>query len=130
MFGGHRTQRQANPKLWRRNSYLLTHSLIGGHIKALLPTIKSIFDRFGQEVTDQLSSWVSSQQAAMKAIAERENIDCDLFVTRSFDAYFEPEQAKTIKSWLDEQRRANAAWTRDVQWLEGPNLERVSLKNR
>lgn len=88
--------------------------------------IKSIFDRHGSEVADQLGAWVLSQRSAIKATAEKENIECDLLVTRSFDAYFDPEQAREIKTWLQEQRRANAAWTQDVQWLEGPNLERVS----
>jgi hypothetical protein len=100
--------------------------LPGGHIKVLLPSLKRIHDNFGPAVTEKMFSWVTSQMAAMKATVEKEDIDCDLFVTRSFDCYYDSNHASLIKAFLDEQRQAGAKWTQDVQWHEGPNLERVS----
>ncbi|KAK9424752.1 putative FAD dependent oxidoreductase [Seiridium unicorne] len=96
----------------------------GGYIKILMPSIKSIFDGHGSAITEELVAWINLQRAAIKATAEKEGIDCDLRLTRSFDAYFDPEHASKIKTFLDEQRQAGAAWTSDVQWLDGPNLER------
>ena len=63
---------------------------------------------------------------ALKATVEKESLDCELLVRRSFDVFFDEEHAKTIKTWLKEEREAGMAWTRNVQWLEGENLEKVS----
>ncbi|KAI1858905.1 uncharacterized protein JN550_012364 [Neoarthrinium moseri] len=98
----------------------------GGHSKTLLPSIKGYYDRYGPDLAEELVSLVSAQQRAIKSTVERENIECDLFVTRSFDAFFDPAQARNIKTWLEELRRNGAAWTQDIQWLEGPNIERVT----
>ncbi|KAI0134333.1 FAD dependent oxidoreductase-domain-containing protein [Xylariales sp. AK1849] len=98
----------------------------GGHIKVRLPSVKNYQEKYGPAATEEFVAWVASQRAAMKATAEKERIDCDLLVTRSFDSYFDPTQASTIKAFLEEQRQAGATWTQDVQWLEGPNLERIT----
>jgi hypothetical protein len=55
-----------------------------------------------------------------------EGIECDMLVTRSYDVFFEKKQAETIKSWLSEQQKRGCEWTTEIQWLEGPNLDRVS----
>lgn len=101
--------------------------LTGGHIKTLLPRVKGIIEKYGTTAGEEFIAWIASQRIAIKNTAEKEGIDCDLLVTRSFDAYFDPKQASEIKDFLDEQRQAGAVWTQDIQWFEGLNLERVSL---
>ena len=64
----------------------------------------------------------------MKAVVQKEEIDCDFLVTRSFDLLFDREQAAEMKSWLKEQHSRDTEWLRDVQWLDGPNLERASYR--
>ncbi|KAK6203908.1 hypothetical protein LQW54_008601 [Pestalotiopsis sp. IQ-011] len=98
----------------------------GGHIKVLMPSLKRYHDRFGAAAAQQLFEYVSAQMAAMKSAQEIEGIDCDLFLTRSFDCYYDPAQAAEIKAFLEEQRDAGAKWTQEVQWLEGPKLERAT----
>lgn len=88
--------------------------------------LKSRFEKYGSAAAEELWTWTYSQARALKATAEKEGIDCDLLITRSLDAYFDAEQARSIKTFLEEQRQADAEWTHEVQWLEGPNLERVS----
>ncbi|KAF7524690.1 hypothetical protein G7054_g11341 [Neopestalotiopsis clavispora] len=98
----------------------------GGHIKVLMPSLKKFHDKFGSAAAQQLFDHVNSQMAAMKSAQETEGIDCDLFLTRSFDCYYDPAQASEIKAFLDQQREAGAKWTQEVQWLEGPMLEKAS----
>lgn len=88
--------------------------------------LKRRFEKYGPAAAEELWTWTYAQLRAMKATAEKEGLDCDLLVTRSFDAYWDADQASSIKTFLEEQRQAEAEWTHDVQWLEGPNLERVS----
>lgn len=69
----------------------------------------------------------AAQVRAMKAVIEKEELDCDFLVTRSFDVFFDEGQAAELKVWLKTQRADGQTWLQDMQWLEGPNLERVSL---
>lgn len=90
-----------------------------------MPSLKRYHDKFSAAAAQQLFEYVGAQMAAMKSAQEIESIDCDLFLTRSFDCYYDPAQAAEIKAFLEEQRDAGAKWTQEVQWLEGPKLERV-----
>lgn len=70
-----------------------------------------------------------AQFAALKSLIAKENIDCDFFLTRSFDVLFDEEHASAIKKFMLQQQSIGAAWTQAAQWLEGENLEKVlSLK--
>jgi hypothetical protein len=70
-----------------------------------------------------------SQLQGIKEAVEKEEIDCHLFVTRSFDVMFEESHALGIRDWLTEQRKGGATWTELVQWLEGENLDKVSMSS-
>ncbi|KAH8205313.1 hypothetical protein TruAng_000560 [Truncatella angustata] len=96
----------------------------GGHVKVQVPSLQRVSKKYDAATAQELFSWVSSQRIAIKTTVEQEGIDCDLLVTRSFDAYFDAAQAAEVKAFVEEQRQSGATWTQDVQWFEGPNLER------
>ncbi|KAH8198920.1 hypothetical protein TruAng_006928 [Truncatella angustata] len=102
----------------------------GGHNKNLLTFIKTIYDKHGPAVGEEFVELMGAQRRAIKATVETEDIECELLVRRSFDAYFDPVQAETMKRWLYGLRHNGVLWTQDMQWLEGPNLERITgVKN-
>lgn len=72
-----------------------------------------------------MSALATAQISAIKAVVEEE-IDCDFVVTRSFDIFFDEEHSGEMKAWVKEQHSQSVEWMKCVQWLDGPNLERVS----
>lgn len=90
-----------------------------------MPSLKNISDNYGEEVASELFDWVAAQRRGLKATAEAEGVDCAMLLTRSYDMYFDKAHAETMKTWLLGQQRKGAAWTSEIQWLEGPNLDRV-----
>jgi hypothetical protein len=66
-----------------------------------------------------------AQFAALKSIIDREKIDCDLFLTRSFDVLFDEDHAAAVKEFMLQQQSTGASWTKNAQWLEGEDLEKV-----
>jgi hypothetical protein len=62
------------------------------------------------------------------ALVEKEKIDCDFTLTRSFDIYTEKELAETAKRSYDELREARVASRTidDLVWTEAENAEEVS----
>jgi glycine/D-amino acid oxidase-like deaminating enzyme len=98
----------------------------GGHTKTSPVSLKSMQAQFGTQVAAEFAAVQAAQLRAMKAVVEKEEIECDFLVTRSFDVFFDEEQAAEMKAWVKEQHDQGADWLSGVQWLEGPNLERVS----
>ena len=91
-----------------------------------MPGLKAVSDGLGAVEVDRLVAWVADQRYEIKATAEKEGIECDMLLTRSYDVYFDQDQANTVRNWITAQRDSGATWVKDIQWLEGPNLERVS----
>lgn len=116
----------ANMTLQGDESFILINFWqIGGHNKFPMPSLKNHSDKFGEEIASELFDWVAGQRRGLKATAEAEGIECAMLLTRSYDIYFDKAHAETMKTWFLGQQRRGAAWTTEVQWLEGPNLDRV-----
>jgi len=74
---------------------------------------------------NQLIDMQTRQIELIKDIAEKENIDCDLVLTRSFDILLDEEHAKEVREFFYKQKAKGPAWIKQTQWLEGKNLEKV-----
>lgn len=64
---------------------------------------------------------------AIKVVVEKENIDCDLVVTRTFDVQFESSTRDQLKAGYDRLVRSDVAATRGVQYVAGEKAEAVSI---
>ena len=98
----------------------------GGHSKISPVSLNSIQAQLGTKVAAELAAVQAEQLHMMKAVVEKEDIECDFLITRSFDVLFDEKQAADMKAWVKEMHNQGADWLGGVQWLEGPNLERVS----
>lgn len=64
---------------------------------------------------------------AVKALVEKEGIDCDFHLTRAIDVYLDREQAdETIANYKD-LVAAGVASLGDVHYIDSKSVERVSL---
>lgn len=98
----------------------------GGHIKANLSAAKRLYEQLGAEEAAKLLSWIAEQRRAVHKVAQNENIDCQLLATKTFDVYYDEKHAAEMRSWLQDRRKEGVDWLDDIQWLEGPYLDRVS----
>lgn len=90
-------------------------------------SLKRFQEQLGSDKALELFDWVAAQRREVKKAVDDEGIDCDMLVTRSYDVVFEQHQAEIIKNWLFEQQKRGLEWTTEIQWLDGPNLDRVSV---
>lgn len=98
----------------------------GGHIKASLSAAKAMHEKLGAEEAAKLLSWIAEQRRAVQKVAQKESIDCQLLATKTFDVYYDEKHAAEMRSWLQDRRKEGVDWLDDIQWLEGPYLDRVS----
>ncbi|KAH8898190.1 FAD dependent oxidoreductase [Thozetella sp. PMI_491] len=98
----------------------------GGHTKITAAGAMKFTSLFGSEETAKIGAHQAAQMTALKATVEIENLDCELQLRRSFDVFFDKEHALAAKAWLQEQRNEGVEWVKNIQWLEGENVERIT----
>lgn len=66
--------------------------------------------------------------AAIAALVEKEKIDCDFTLTRSFDIYTNKEEAAKAKKYYDESKAAGVAKSTidDLVWTDVDHAEEAS----
>lgn len=97
----------------------------GGHIKIKLESLKSWYEKHGVDAAAELVAWSEAQRHCLQKIAEEEGIECEFQVRRSFDMFFDEEHAAALKSWWTARQKEGVTWLKDMQWVEGPHLDRV-----
>ncbi|OAA75784.1 FAD dependent oxidoreductase [Akanthomyces lecanii RCEF 1005] len=98
----------------------------GGHIKIKLESLKGWYDKHGVDAAAELVAWSEAQRHCLQKIAEEEGIECEFQVRRSFDMFFDEEHAAALKSWLTARQKEGFTWLNDMQWVEGPYLDRIT----
>jgi hypothetical protein len=86
---------------------------------------KRAMEEYGLEKTNQFVQHAMDQIRAIKATVEKENLDCEFLVRRTFDVFWDEQQAQEVKTVLSEAAAAGSLWSKEVQWIEGPHLEKV-----
>lgn len=83
--------------------------------------------KYGAENAAEFSRFEAANILAVKALVEKENIDCDFILTRAVDIYVNPDHAKECEANYQELRRIGIAPLGDVHYLGKKDAERVSL---
>lgn len=65
----------------------------GGHTKLALPHILKVLDEHGKEAAAEIGEFHVKQLDALKKLVEKEQLDCDFLLTRSFDVFMDEKQA-------------------------------------
>ncbi|OAQ91324.1 FAD dependent oxidoreductase [Purpureocillium lilacinum] len=97
----------------------------GGHVKTILASVKKWYESHGPDGAAVIIAWVAAQCRALKKVVEEEDLDCEFLVRRSYDVLYDTDQAAELKSWLRDRRKEGVEWLDELQWLEGPHLDRI-----
>ncbi|KAF2093567.1 FAD dependent oxidoreductase [Rhizodiscina lignyota] len=98
----------------------------GGHSKISPVTLANFHKAQGAEAAAELATFHRTLLSELKACVERENIDCDLFLTRSFDVFLDQAHADVMENEFQGFRDEGATWLKDIQFLKGKNVERLT----
>ena len=94
----------------------------GGHVKSKTAGLMKLTETFGEKAAEEVSRFVKAQIYALKDVIEREHIDCEFELRRSYDVFKSESDARDIEaSWKREFLDKGYEWTKDVQWV-GPEL--------
>ncbi|ROW17848.1 hypothetical protein VPNG_00806 [Cytospora leucostoma] len=94
----------------------------GGHTKAKTTTLMNLAKTSGGHAAEEMSRFVRAQIYALKDAVEKEHIDCEFELRRSYDVFrSEGDARRTEASWRRDFLGGQHGWTEDVQWL-GPGL--------
>lgn len=99
----------------------------GGHVKPdTYFNVPKYTNLYGPEMAAKLAAFESSQVLAVKALVEREQIDCDFHLTRTFDVYLDAQNAKDTEAAYRELVKAGVVDMKDVAFTSKKDAERVS----
>lgn len=65
----------------------------GGHLKLAVPHIAKVFDKHGKDAAAEIGEFHVKQIYALKEVVDKEELDCDFLLTRSFDVFMDEAQA-------------------------------------
>lgn len=66
----------------------------GGHLKLAVPHIVKVLEKHGAEIAAEVGEFPVKQIYALKEVVDKEGIDCDFLLTRSFDVWMNETQAR------------------------------------
>jgi hypothetical protein len=83
--------------------------------------------QFGLEAAVEVADFEFDHVSAIATLVEKEKIDCDFTLTRSFDAYTVKEEAEATKKHYDELKVAGIAKNTmdDLTWTDAEHAEGV-----
>lgn len=82
--------------------------------------------RYGLEMAAAISNFEVSHVQALKAVVEKEQIDCDFILGRSIDVFLDEAQALKAKSACDALMESGLLSLKDVQYTSAKYAEIVS----
>ena len=98
---------------------------IGGHTKLAAALAKPLYDAHGDAAT-QVMVHQLAQLSALKDVVDKEGIECDLKVTRSFDVFFDEDHAREVYAFIDAKKSEGVSWAKEVEWIEASDVDKVS----
>ncbi|KAI6833520.1 FAD dependent oxidoreductase [Hortaea werneckii] len=98
----------------------------GGHSKVRSITLMSMIQQYGIEVANEFAAFVYNQKYAMKECVEREKLDCEFEMRRSFDVFLDEGEAKEAKAWFRQCLKEGHEWTHECDWIDEKHVEQVT----
>ncbi|EHK96560.1 putative Gamma-glutamylputrescine oxidoreductase [Glarea lozoyensis 74030] len=99
----------------------------GGHLRPSVHTrLPMLIEEFGLEKAVELCEFEDAHVSAIEEVVEREGIECEFRVTRSFDVYTDEEEAGRAKeTYLRLKGEGVAKSTMEgLVWMEGEEAEK------
>ncbi|ORY14550.1 FAD dependent oxidoreductase superfamily [Clohesyomyces aquaticus] len=87
----------------------------GGHCKTKVQTLVNLLPTHGPDGIDKLVNYVQGVQYGIKEIVEREDLDCEFELRRSFDVSI--TSRKENKDTYDEACKDGSGWTKQTWFI-------------
>ncbi|KAI0400814.1 FAD dependent oxidoreductase superfamily protein [Xylaria palmicola] len=98
----------------------------GGHVKAKTATALEASERDGPELAGHLIAFAEAQIDALGDAVERERLDCEFELRRSYDVFLNDKDAASLRESWDRHSARGEAWMRPRQLLGADLAEAVS----
>jgi len=85
----------------------------------------NLIKKFGLEAAIEFRDLVSEQIYALKDVVEKEGLDCEFELRRSYDAFIDSAEAEGIRKDFQSALGKDQKWTRDVALIGETNAEQV-----
>lgn len=83
-------------------------------------------DRFGLKAATEFRNLVAQQKFAMKDVIQREGLDVQFELRRSYDCFIDQDEANEVKQKFFASVGRGEEWTRDVDFVLPEHVEQVS----
>ena len=106
--------------------FLTRQGNIGGHLKPdVYFNMPKYIKKYGVRSAVEVAAFEASQVHAVKALVEKEQIDCDFVLTRACDATLHKGLAEETEKAFAEMVKAGVADFKDVYHARKEDAERV-----
>lgn len=95
-------------------------------MKAKTTTLMKHMDKFGTAAADDLARFVWAQSPALKDVIEREDIDCEFELRRSYDVFKSEDEAEKLEAKWKDYLAKGCEWTSNVHWTGSEFAERLT----
>ncbi|KAF2089301.1 FAD dependent oxidoreductase, partial [Saccharata proteae CBS 121410] len=98
----------------------------GGHSKVQARTLTGFLDRVGEETTNEFNRLVHGIIYDLKGIVEREGIECEFELRRSFDVFLDEGDARKAHEAFEQQCKNGCEWVKDISWIDERYAEKIT----
>jgi len=99
----------------------------GGHVKVKARTLLRVSESEGPEYSESLAAYVDAQINAFKDVVEREGLDCEFELRRSYDIFLNEREAESVRaSWARYASQSGRMWAKPRQLVDSAFAESVS----
>ncbi|KAJ5505030.1 hypothetical protein N7463_007904 [Penicillium fimorum] len=90
----------------------------GGHLRPDIYSATALFtERYGIEAAAEIVRFEISHLKIIEELVRKENIDCELTFTRSYDMYLDEDELKTAKTFYDSLVEQGLDFMDDVKYM-------------
>ncbi|KAJ5536009.1 hypothetical protein N7513_009195 [Penicillium frequentans] len=102
----------------------------GGHLKLAPWVARRVGAQYGPSAAAEVVAYQLDQLAALKGVIEKEKIDCEFSLTRSFDVFFDEDHSREMQEFVSTQQAEGAPWAQHMTWIDASESEKVTgIKN-
>lgn len=88
-------------------------------------TLMNLIEEFGLEAAMEFRDLVAEQIYALKDVVEKEGLDCEFELRRSYDVFIDSEEAEGTRKKFQSALGKKQKWTRDVALIGETSAEQV-----
>jgi hypothetical protein len=89
--------------------------------------MRNILKEHGLEAANSLAEFVKAQQYHMKDAVDREGLDCEFEMRRTYDVYIDEKDAKEAEELYHAAMEEGHEWARDLDFVGSERAEQVLL---